>query len=351
MKRLHYFDILRVMSFIAVVWYHLLVQLQIDEICNYQQVSRFFENSNMNIAMLAVSIFFILSGASLVYASRTDFDVRRFYQRRITKVWLPLIIMYVICFIGYTVLMRGFPEVFHRGIAPWKMLYTILGLDSLFSIYGVSTFTLGVGEWFIGCLIIYYALFPLLRAFLLKCRWGFVGLVGLVYIAMLWWQPWDVAVHQNIVIKGCEFCLGMMIGQWSDRISCKWLWGSVPILLIIGFCPVELPVCLGLRITMSALAVFVTFGALEPIWVSQNKWVMRVMHGIRRIGDYSYEGFLVHHEIIFFCTGYFFGRDLLLGQITRLLGVEVILICLGMVIYKWFLRSTVWRRSSRRIIS
>lgn len=271
MKRIHYLDILRVLSFLCVVYFHMMIQLTTDELRFYVDVAPFFENPNMNIVMLAVAIFFILSGASLVYTTRERFDVKRYYKRRITRVWIPLMLVYVMCFIAYCVLNRGLPNVFQAGTPAWRFVFTLLGVDALLQVYGVATFTLGIGEWFIGCLIVYYVLFPALRWLLLKYKWIFVVLVMAVYAGMLIWQPWDIPVHENIVIKGCEFCIGMMLGLVVDRINWKWLFGAVPVLLLFLFSRRVWPIGTGLKITVCALAVFVLFGALERVFVIQKK--------------------------------------------------------------------------------
>ena len=85
MKRIRYFDLLRCISFCFIIFYHMISQLYFSRLFPLDKVLPFYENDNMNIAMLGVAVFSILSGAGLAYSTGENFDIRRLLQKKIYK--------------------------------------------------------------------------------------------------------------------------------------------------------------------------------------------------------------------------------------------------------------------------
>ena len=63
MKRIRYFDLLRCISFCFIIFYHMISQLYFSKLFPLNKILPFYENDNMNIAMLGVAVFFILSAS------------------------------------------------------------------------------------------------------------------------------------------------------------------------------------------------------------------------------------------------------------------------------------------------
>lgn len=57
MKRIKYYDLLRVVCFCFIIFYHMMVQLTINGIYPNEKISTFYSNVNMHIATLAVAVF------------------------------------------------------------------------------------------------------------------------------------------------------------------------------------------------------------------------------------------------------------------------------------------------------
>ena len=57
MKRIRYFDLLRCISFCFIIFYHMISQLYFSGLFTLDKVLPFYENDNMNIAMLGVAVF------------------------------------------------------------------------------------------------------------------------------------------------------------------------------------------------------------------------------------------------------------------------------------------------------
>lgn len=163
MKRIRYFDLLRCISFCFIIFYHMISQLYFSRLFTLDKVLPFYENDNMNIAMLGVAVFFILSGAGLAYSTGENFDIRRFYKKRFIRILIPFYITYISYFIYKAGTTGSFTSFFPPETSAWKIIFTFFGMDEWISQHGIHTFSLGIGEWFLGALIILYLLFPLLR--------------------------------------------------------------------------------------------------------------------------------------------------------------------------------------------
>lgn len=189
MKRIRYFDLLRCISFCFIIFYHMISQLYFSRLFPLDKVLPFYENDNMNIAMLGVAVFFILSGAGLAYSTGENFDIRRFYKKRFIRILIPFYITYISYFIYKAGTTGSFTSFFPPETSAWKIIFTFFGMDEWISQHGIHTFSLGIGEWFLGALIILYLLFPLLR-FLMKknpCLF-FIGSTC-IYLLLLFYYP------------------------------------------------------------------------------------------------------------------------------------------------------------------
>lgn len=114
MKRIRYFDLLRCISFCFIIFYHMISQLYFSRLFPLDKVLPFYENDNMNIAMLGVAVFFILSGAGLAYSTGENFDIRRFYKKRFIRILIPFYITYISYVIYKAGTTGSFTSFFHR---------------------------------------------------------------------------------------------------------------------------------------------------------------------------------------------------------------------------------------------
>ena len=293
MRRIRYFDVLRVVCFCFIIFYHMIVILQTNAILTSPYVTGLYSNANLHIATLAVAVFFMLSGASLMVSGKKEkeFDIKKFYKKRLLRLLVPFYLTYAIFFAAVKVV--GF-HMFEPDTPKWRFLFTLFGIDGWMSIYGIDTFYLSIGEWFLGCIIVLYLLFPLLRWLLIKYKVPFLIAATVVYfiVSLTYDQNSLVPVHESIVIKGYEFILGMVLGTDWEKINRKWAGITIPLLLVFLLCPVEIPLNPAVKITVIALAFFMTFSFLEPFFKGKNLKV------INTFSSYSYDVFLVHHFIM-----------------------------------------------------
>ncbi|WP_145512520.1 acyltransferase family protein, partial [Yersinia kristensenii] len=111
---------------------------------------------------IGVSFFIIISGAGIYLSSKNWNGAISFYKKRLKSIYPTywFVYLFMSCFLLI------FANRVYIGSDPFKWLVTIIGFDGYMSWY-MTTYYI-VGEWFIGFIIIMYALFPLVRIALNK---------------------------------------------------------------------------------------------------------------------------------------------------------------------------------------
>ena len=106
---------------------------------------------------------------------------------------------------------------------------------------------------FLGCLILLYLIFPLLRFFMIKSEKFFFIIATGIYLIVLFHYDFSVPIHMNFFLKGYEFVIGMMIGYYHEKFNPKWIFLSLPVVIFFVLCPFALPISTGLKITILPL--------------------------------------------------------------------------------------------------
>lgn len=298
MKRIKYFDVLRVICFIIIIFYHMVAQLPINGVCVQEAIDPFVANENMQLGTFAVAVFFMISGASLMYTTQHKFKLIPFYLKRYMRLLIPFYVVTFIHYIYKAIMVRDLAGVYIGGIPVWRWIFTILGIDEWASMHGALTFSRGIGEWFLGALVILSLLFPLLRWLMLKNQKVFMIVASTLYVSVLLFYNLNVPMYMSLFTKGFDFIVGMWLGLNWQKIDKKWKYVTIPVVLIFLLCPWELPINECLKILVLALAFLVSFSFLE------DKLQERELKGINWLSKYSYELFLVHHLVIYELTRY-----------------------------------------------
>ena len=297
MKRIRYFDLLRVICFSIVVFYHMMIQLYFNGMFAMDAIEPFFVTANINTGVVAVTLFFMLSGASLVISTKDSVDWKQFYIKRFIRLLFPFYFVNICWFIVRAIRAKSIFALI-EGIAPWKILLGVLGIDEWLTLYGVSGFSQGIGEWFLGCLIILYVLFPIFRKLMLKNKILFSAIVISVYVAVIYSYSSSIPVYQNILVKGCEFIFGMYLGAYQGSLNKKAVVVSLPVVVFYLTGKTPLGINSAVNITVCALAFFITVSFTENILQKSTyfyKW-------IAFLSGCSYELFLIHHLVIYTLT-------------------------------------------------
>lgn len=161
-----------------------------------------------------VVLFVLISGIGLTINLKERFHInwKSFYLKRFKAV-LPLL--------WITYILQYFRLFYLHGTSPitgekWRIIFSILGLDGYISKL-THTFYLGIGEWFIGMILVIYLLFPLLLYILNKSKKLFGCLILVFYILSQFLT--DPTGYASIFLMLSIFCIGMLLGLSNKEIS------------------------------------------------------------------------------------------------------------------------------------
>ena len=330
MKRIRYFDLMRIASFCMIVFYHIIVQIENEGVCPQLHISFLYTSINMHIAKIAVAVFFMLSGASLMLKADKKLNLKDYYIKRFIRLLIPFYVVNILYFMVRVVKSRTVLGLFAGGLDPLKFLLGIVGIDGWLSIYNISSYYQGIGEWFLGALIIITVLAPFFRMCILKFPKLFFGILCVIYFYFVIMNVSRIPVHLNIVLKGCEFIFGMYLGRYVNKIDKRWAFIGIPILVLYFVSPVVLPIKEAFSITITAVCFFVSFSLFETILQNQDgiyKWILSISNA-------SYELFLIHHIIIYKLTPVIRGHGENMVFVFGIVMAEIICMVIGTIVVK-----------------
>lgn len=161
-KRLFYLDFVRAIAVILILLTHYNAGFVFG--INPPQLDKcvLFEYPfGIYIGDLGVSLFLIISGAALMYVYNERIDLKTFYKKRFLAIYPMFWIAYIVA------VLPNLGNFSSLGIPKWRFVLTLIGMDGYLSEYGSGFYVLG--EWFLGFIVLFYIIFPLLR-YLLKKR-------------------------------------------------------------------------------------------------------------------------------------------------------------------------------------
>jgi len=182
-------DLLRGLCALAVGGYHLLMWLEIG---HFHAVGSY-----------GVYLFFVLSGASLMYTygtqlERKGFDFKKFLLMRYLRL-APLYVVLMLLVLPWKIVKEG------PTLALLKKF--LLNGFFIFGFFDPAANSMLVGGWSLGIEAIYYLLFPLLGFWVLRNNWFFLAFFLSVLIQFWWitekigspggYQDNIVALHQS----------------------------------------------------------------------------------------------------------------------------------------------------------
>lgn len=306
MKRIRYFDILRIVSTALVIWYHMVIQLAISGIYPQGALDPLYSNANAHAATLAVSVFFMLSGACQMIGKKEDFRIGTFYRKRFLTLLIPFYIAWILYFIFHLFV---HPEIltFFRTVPKKRFLYTIFGMDEWISMHGTATFSLHIGEWFLGCLVVLTLLFPLFRWVMFKAKHLFFAAATILFVlcavnydALCSRFGISVPWNMSLILKGYEYVLGMYLALVLSGWKPLWKIPAVLLSLLFLFSTAVFPGNAAIKTTLFAAAFFISVSLLEPLL--QKEKAASFVRVMAFLAGFSYPLFLAHHAVIYEMT-------------------------------------------------
>lgn len=289
-QRLFYLDFIRTMAIFIVIVFHYNERYRINHPDAPARTILAQNILGISPGHLGVSLFLIISGASLWYVYRERFSARAFYRKRFFS-------LFPYFWIAYAVALAVRCAVTQPPDAPlWTLIFTVFGLDGL--VYVVMPNWYLLGEWFLGLIILYYLIFPLIRRLMQRSRL-LPGALALALYAIFMCLP-QQAVPQNMIpfTRLPEFLFGIYFMEfWCARKPGN----SFPPRVIPGFAAI---LC-GCALVLCPLPEMVRVPILGASLFLLLGYISRLMEKLPRIPEifsatarYSYCACLTHHVII-----------------------------------------------------
>ncbi|WP_172192227.1 acyltransferase family protein [Actinomyces faecalis] len=238
---------------------------------------------------LGVSLFLIISGAALAYTYRRPLNLRRFYWKRFKGIYPMFWLAWGLGTVFFFLDNGGVP----LNAAPVRsLIWTVLGVDGLAATLHIRTAYL-LGEWFLGFIILFYLVFPLLlwliERFPVPTAIGLAVVAGLTLLMMR--QLPSVPGSVVLTMRLPELAFGIYFVRYVRRIHVTVAVACAGVLMVCGLRPGLLPKDV-------ATAVVGTAAFLILVFLARYVAIPPVRAVVGLVARYSYPIFLVHHVVI-----------------------------------------------------
>ena len=307
-NRILYYDVIRAVACLSVIIIHFNASFSAwsGRVFTYPNAvfPNFIFNQSVYLGDFGVSLFFILSGASMfrTYGER-KVSLGEFYRKR----FLSLYPMFQLAWFAATavgVLVYG-------GIGSGgagALLATFSGMDGyLLSLgYGGLGAFYKVGEWFLGCMILLYLMMPLLLQGMKKHPLLTLGLSVTVSI-LIHGETSNIFFLRRVP----EVVFGMAFDRYfcprHGKARTLWAGGTLAgILALSTVGPKLVSAGYGLEACVGICAL--TFLLLALLF--QNARNAKLIRPVSWIARYSYPIFLIHHQVCDYMSTRFYLPDL-----------------------------------------
>jgi peptidoglycan/LPS O-acetylase OafA/YrhL len=291
-NKIFYLDFIRVIAIFMVILYHFngeLISKNSNNIILGQTVFR------QAIGDLGVTLFIILSGASLMQSSLKNFALLNFIKRRVLGIlpayWLCYFIVFTLLFIKNGSIVNYYPK--------WTVLLTVFGLDG-FLLYKIPSYYL-IGEWFIGFILILYLIFPFLRYLILKNPFlAIISVISFSYFSHTYYDDiFIVNEARNPIIRLPEFLFGMIYIFKIKKCELNFLF--LITMLLTYFAIYEPNIQIQYYGLILGISIFLILTKVSAIFERSNSLRNLIIKG----SEYSFVAFLVHHQLIYNLLPYF----------------------------------------------
>lgn len=293
MKKEHLFslDFVRVLAAVMIVVFHYnAVSVMMPEIDKPVLLFLYYANGTMG--HIGVSLFFILAGASLMVSSPERLNATEFLRKRFLAIFPIYWMTYAAFFVHNYLIKRALG--FDKPL--WRLLLTVIGMDGYLN-YIIPNYYL-LGEWFIGCILLIYLLYPLLYQCMRK--WPVltpVG-VGLVYVPLTLFYPFQMEIQFFFLLRVPEVLFGMyfikyLYGTGRQREKYNWRWGLASFAVMCTVLTIETSLPAPFKILWTGIPIF-----LFLVWLGGLIRNPIVKKGISIFSSYTFAIFLVHHILV-----------------------------------------------------
>lgn len=324
MKRRLEYDVIRIFSCFTILIIH-----YNTTVCGWNNNQFVYNNSLIPnyffdciyLGEIGNSLFFILSGASLLcnvnYYNITRNNIFEFYWKRL---FILLPTFYVVFFSATFIQLVLYRSIYNGSIT--NLIQTVVGIDGYaLDRHWVDSNFYQVGEWFLGCIILCYAIWPIVTYIWRKIpAWIFVLLVITMYIISV-----EMGNDRFISVRVTQMIAGAAFSFYDVNPLDKRIVGPS---LAIGLAGVTFRNYIH-PITVSFAFCWMIFIGITIIFRYYETYLDKIKGYIVEISSATYPAFLIHHKLIFILT---YGMDF-----SNLQYRHVVILFIGYVIITFWL--------------
>lgn len=281
-KRIFYLDFIRAIATVAIVLTHFNNPYLSNSgylLTNYP--------FGIYLGNAGVSLFLIISGASLALTYRYPLNYKKFYWKRFIGIYPMFWTAWVLATM-YLFLARDGHVLSNAPIS--NLIFTVFGVDGLAANFHINTFYL-LGEWFLGFILLFYLIFPLLLWAINRFPISTAAVILGLYILSVWYlQGSGLPAAMIISVRLPELVFGMYFMIYWKKFPKLLLIPAAGILVLASFFPDFNENIATTAVGISLFIILVIAGTLL------DHQIVRAPFNL--ISKYSYGIFLVHHVII-----------------------------------------------------
>ena len=275
-------DIIRVLSVFIIVNFHFCAALGRIE-------SPFYRYANGGWGSVGTTMFYLMSGYVMMLNYPKVEHIKAYYQKRALSLYPTFYIVFLAGYLYHSIDMKNF----QYGGAPWRFLYSILGIDGYMTMNGIQTYYI-IGEWFTGVIIICYLLYPILNLLIQKYQLATTLILFLFYFS-------NICFHFSKTVPDAAICtglflfwLGMLMQTHSNHIKQTKILLPICILCIISIVSIKLPFFELPYKNLLGISIF----TILYILCNQRTLPVNIEKYVQYICKISYPIYLCHHIII-----------------------------------------------------
>ncbi len=329
-------DLIRVLGAIGIILLHYYHYID-TRIVFY---NHYYQNGDFG--NVIVYIFFMISGAMLYYNNGEIKSIKLYYYKRFKSIFPMFYFVFITLYI-YTVIRTGN---FLYGGNPLKILLTVFGLDGFFHYLSLNYYL--IGEWFLGAIIILYAIYPLLLKLFKKSLFLTTTVCILLYSLVFIPNLFIVDIENNILSCLLSFEIGMLIMKYNN------VWKENKLIFVISF--VLSLIIIFIKIDFIHTSIFNHILAITLFFVLHfiGKYIMKIKIlrcFFSQASRISFAIYLLHHFIIIRALKLYMPENSYMSVIYVIIVICVIMFSafvLNMII-KYILNTKIYLKFENKI--
>lgn len=282
-ERLFYLDFIRALSVIFIVVYHYNILIEKYSVKGHKILFQAYPNGDLG--KIGVSLFFIISGAALMFTYQDDFSIKHFFKKRFSALYPMFWTAYSIAFLYFFYMNKSIKF----SVPKWRFILSIFGVDG-YLLYAIRNYYI-LGEWFLGCIILIYICFPLIRKCVIKYPKLLIICGSIIYFIVIENYSFKMQIDRNLITRLPEFIFGMYFIKYIKKINIYEF--SLALCVSIFMFIKEINLNQMYKITITGISLFIVLTFIGN-YIRSDRFKKPFVF----ISKYSYPTFLIHYVII-----------------------------------------------------